>query len=662
MLGCPAWLLQYGCTPAWTLVLPFSLPPTTHAGLSSHPHTPPLLSLQVSRWTRLVDIFSKDFLFVPINADKHWSVAIICGLRALDALLSQKDAELRKANKLAPAQHAAPRHAPSSSGDTLCAAGSAARGSSAAHADSDVEVITRDASVSSPCIVFLDSLKCHNQPQTCKELRAWLLREWEARRNNFERLGGLPNKRHTFLESKHMPDFAPDAPEQMNGHDCGVFLLQYVSTWLEKAKAGGPLANGVTLAHRQDRLKGVIAPTTFGRNAVPSLRETMRRVAVRLMEDEQFLVSASVPREDSGMAAVSAAGAGTHQAFVDDALRTIRREVEDRVDKVLSRERDSDGASAYPAERRSGVQGRLSGGRRVASLASVNAAADGSGSPEADDPDLRAAMRASTSDIQPSRPSRSFIPSTIASMADTVASGAMSMCFSVGNALGTLLSPAPAPSTHVPSAQQMAALAAERRAAQAAGNQACSQVVGDTNPPTVRAPECVASSSSYGSSSLPANSMHGAAATSFYSNTAPESIDDEGLPLSAAQPRGSAGMDVVEGAPQVVEDEFLDHEECVLGGGSPMAVEQVSAAAADDDDIEENQQRLPVRGLGGPQRAPSAPPPELTMAAGRSSEALLVCDSDVEVQDESTAPGQQQAPRASSTSRKKKSKRSRYVG
>merc|ERR1711964_953424 len=31
----------------------------------------------VQKWTKLVDIFEKDFLFIPINKDLHWSLAVV---------------------------------------------------------------------------------------------------------------------------------------------------------------------------------------------------------------------------------------------------------------------------------------------------------------------------------------------------------------------------------------------------------------------------------------------------------------------------------------------------------------------------------------------------------------------------------------------------------
>jgi hypothetical protein len=40
----------------------------------------------VAKWTRRVDIFSKDFLFVPICESLHWTLAIVCYPSAVASL------------------------------------------------------------------------------------------------------------------------------------------------------------------------------------------------------------------------------------------------------------------------------------------------------------------------------------------------------------------------------------------------------------------------------------------------------------------------------------------------------------------------------------------------------------------------------------------------
>lgn len=47
----------------------------------------------VSKWTRLVDIFSHDYIVVPINENAHWYVAIICNLPQLKRRLESDELE-----------------------------------------------------------------------------------------------------------------------------------------------------------------------------------------------------------------------------------------------------------------------------------------------------------------------------------------------------------------------------------------------------------------------------------------------------------------------------------------------------------------------------------------------------------------------------------------
>jgi sentrin-specific protease 7 len=35
----------------------------------------------VKKWTKRVNLFEKDFIFIPINKDKHWSLICIVGLK-----------------------------------------------------------------------------------------------------------------------------------------------------------------------------------------------------------------------------------------------------------------------------------------------------------------------------------------------------------------------------------------------------------------------------------------------------------------------------------------------------------------------------------------------------------------------------------------------------
>eukprot|EP00850_Spirogloea_muscicola_P008090 SM000042S15357 [mRNA] locus=s42:515254:520518:- [translate_table: standard] len=134
----------------------------------------------ISKWTKGVDIFSKDYLFVPIHDELHWSLAIICFPGA-------------------------------------------------------------DGSVSSsrPCLLHLDSMNAgHNATYIFRTLRSYLQSEWarqqlpKSRSPSKSPCEQLPSR--TF-NPKTLPGRRVTVPQQPNAYDCGCFLLHYVELFLQSA-------------------------------------------------------------------------------------------------------------------------------------------------------------------------------------------------------------------------------------------------------------------------------------------------------------------------------------------------------------------------------------------------------------------------------------------
>eukprot|EP00850_Spirogloea_muscicola_P002154 SM000008S22243 [mRNA] locus=s8:607891:613126:+ [translate_table: standard] len=134
----------------------------------------------ISKWTKGVDLFSKDYLFVPIHAELHWSLAIICFPGA-------------------------------------------------------------DGTVSSsrPCLLHLDSLNAgHNATYIFRTLRSYLQSEWARQQDPKSRSPSkspceqLPSR--TF-NPKTLPGRRVTVPQQPNAYDCGCFLLHYVELFLQSA-------------------------------------------------------------------------------------------------------------------------------------------------------------------------------------------------------------------------------------------------------------------------------------------------------------------------------------------------------------------------------------------------------------------------------------------
>jgi sentrin-specific protease 7 len=99
------------------------------------------------RWVRGVDIFAMDYLFVPINDDMHWSLAVVCNPAAVPVWAAQK----AKAE-------AATRAEGGGGGESAMDV----EGGEEAEAE---EVIERG------CIMLFDSLKCHHSQTVTKNLR-----------------------------------------------------------------------------------------------------------------------------------------------------------------------------------------------------------------------------------------------------------------------------------------------------------------------------------------------------------------------------------------------------------------------------------------------------------------------------------------------------------
>ncbi|KAL8541828.1 hypothetical protein ACS0TY_002907 [Phlomoides rotata] len=128
----------------------------------------------VRKWTKNVNIFETDYIFVPVNFSLHWSLIIICH--------PGKVAYLRD------------------------------------------KVI--DASPMVPCILHMDSIRgSHGGLENL--IRCYLLEEWKERGNKHDKdiLKKFLNLEFVSLQ----------LPQQENWFDCGLFLLHYAELFLEQA-------------------------------------------------------------------------------------------------------------------------------------------------------------------------------------------------------------------------------------------------------------------------------------------------------------------------------------------------------------------------------------------------------------------------------------------
>ncbi|CAN9497557.1 unnamed protein product [Ophioblennius macclurei] len=193
---------------------------------------------RVKTWTRHVDIFKKDFLFVPVNQEAHWYLVVICfpgldepkfhdrvGPGGQDEEEESPSAEEAKGGGSSnDAADEPPSLSPSSSVNTPTE-------KAPEHATKDfihcpvkcTELTCQEKTVCTrPCILIMDSLKLSLHERVVKLLRDYLQSEWEVRRGTSREFG--PDQ----MKSSHCK-----VPLQDNSSDCGLYLLQYVESFLK---------------------------------------------------------------------------------------------------------------------------------------------------------------------------------------------------------------------------------------------------------------------------------------------------------------------------------------------------------------------------------------------------------------------------------------------
>ncbi|XP_020211361.1 probable ubiquitin-like-specific protease 2B isoform X2 [Cajanus cajan] len=155
--------------------------------------------LRVRKWTRKVNLFAKEYIFIPVNFNLHWSLIVIC-----------HPGEVLNFNGEVSAYDL--------SCETLF---------------SEIYVIIHipdkelDNSLKVPCILHMDSIK--GSHSGLKNLvQSYLWEEWKERHKDT-----LDEDLSSRFFNMH---FLPLAlPQQENSYDCGLFLLHYLELFLAEA-------------------------------------------------------------------------------------------------------------------------------------------------------------------------------------------------------------------------------------------------------------------------------------------------------------------------------------------------------------------------------------------------------------------------------------------
>jgi len=137
----------------------------------------------VKKWTKKFNLFEKDYIFIPICLDLHWSLCTIC--KPLHWIESRfKEASIGQ-----------------NSNDEAC-------------------------------LLHMDSLDMHKTKQIHKTITNYLSNEWKIKNKDDEELWKnehLNSKINLFAK---LPTVKPICSKQINGFDCGVYVIHYVETIL----------------------------------------------------------------------------------------------------------------------------------------------------------------------------------------------------------------------------------------------------------------------------------------------------------------------------------------------------------------------------------------------------------------------------------------------
>ncbi|XP_049904227.1 sentrin-specific protease 7 isoform X1 [Epinephelus moara] len=196
---------------------------------------------RVKNWTRHVDIFKKDFLFVPVNQEAHWYLVVICfpGLdepkseawsgwnsgKSPDGTGKLQDQEVAQGSK-SPNDNTETlpslNHTDSTDAETEKAPEESTKDPPPGPVNCTERTCSKKTVSKRPCILIMDSLKRSPHERVFKLLREYLQSEWEVRRGSSRDFS--PDQ----MQSSHC-----QVPLQDNSSDCGLYLLQYVESFLE---------------------------------------------------------------------------------------------------------------------------------------------------------------------------------------------------------------------------------------------------------------------------------------------------------------------------------------------------------------------------------------------------------------------------------------------
>ncbi|XP_066541634.1 sentrin-specific protease 6 isoform X2 [Hoplias malabaricus] len=192
---------------------------------------------RVKTWTRHLDLFEKDFVFVPINQSAHWYLAIICfpgrvsPSYDVDPLDNEESMDYTPSPS--PCNPMSLFYRQSTSEQLSRWSASIGHGDKGfcLFSDDDMEDEFQYEGTSrrnvlnivskQPCILIMDSLSHGSKPAVVEILQEYLEMEWWRKKGSWR----------CFTKGA-MSGWSPRVPQQDNQTDCGVYVLQYVESFI----------------------------------------------------------------------------------------------------------------------------------------------------------------------------------------------------------------------------------------------------------------------------------------------------------------------------------------------------------------------------------------------------------------------------------------------
>ncbi|XP_046848658.1 sentrin-specific protease 6-like isoform X2 [Xenia sp. Carnegie-2017] len=173
----------------------------------------------VKSWTKNVDIFSKDFIAIPMNESSHWFLTIICFPRMVVQKIEDNLEETVVEEPTEERCQGSEETKDSDLDDFELKCTPPKTKSKCGRKRKSKEVLPRKEW---PCILIFDSLGSHRRAKAISNLRNYLNCEWRERKDS---------SAGDIFNTQSMKGSYPKVPLQFNFSDCGLYVLQYFESF-----------------------------------------------------------------------------------------------------------------------------------------------------------------------------------------------------------------------------------------------------------------------------------------------------------------------------------------------------------------------------------------------------------------------------------------------